>query len=213
MTATEPGVASGAAWRRLEPDVRREQILECAIRLFGERPYAEVSTVELAREAGVARGLVNHYFGTKRGLYLEVVRRMVMLPFPDVAGPMSGPLPRRVDQSVMWFLDVVSAHGATFVAVTGAGGVGADPEVEQIIDEADDLAAGKLLEAMGFAAYLDNEQERAVLRSYGGLARAAIREWIRRGTMTREDVHQLLTVALSAIVEDVLPTMSQAQPS
>jgi AcrR family transcriptional regulator len=66
--------------RRLEPDERREQILRCAIRLFGERPYANVSTTEITAEAGVARGLVNHYFGTKRELYLVVVRRMRAFP-------------------------------------------------------------------------------------------------------------------------------------
>lgn len=199
--------------RRLEPDVRREQILEVAIRLFGERSYDQVSTVELAREAGVARGLVNHYFGTKRDLYLEVVRRMVMLPFTDDAREMRGPLRARVDHSVTWFLDMVSAHGPTFVAVTGAGPVGDDPEVQQILDEADDVAARKVLEAMGFAADLENERERAVLRAYGGMARAAIREWIRRDTMSREDVHLLLSNALMSIVRDVLPTMSAAQPA
>ena len=60
--------------RRLEPDARREQILSVAVRLFGERGYAAVSTGDVAAGAGVARGLVNHYFGTKKELYLEVVR-------------------------------------------------------------------------------------------------------------------------------------------
>lgn len=58
MSAPEP------RWRRLEPDQRREQILACATELFGERPFASVSTTELAARAGVARGLINHYFGT-----------------------------------------------------------------------------------------------------------------------------------------------------
>jgi AcrR family transcriptional regulator len=43
-------------WRRLEPDERREQILVCAMRLFGERPYAAVSTTELAAQAGWRAG-------------------------------------------------------------------------------------------------------------------------------------------------------------
>src|ERR1700732_1109937 len=67
-------------WQRLEHDERRGQILACARRLFSERPYAAVSTTEIAREAGVARGLLNHYFGTKRDLYLEVVRSLVRMP-------------------------------------------------------------------------------------------------------------------------------------
>ena len=66
--------------RRLSPDQRREQILVAAERLFAERPYVDVSTTELAAAAGVARGLLNHYFGDKRALYLEVVRRAALLP-------------------------------------------------------------------------------------------------------------------------------------
>src|SRR3954471_16298357 len=101
-------------WRRLEPDARREQILECAVRLFGERPFAAVSTTDIAREAGVARGLLNHYFGTKRDLYLEVVRKLVLLPEIGDAQLGSGPLKSRVQRSVDWFLDVVSVHARTF---------------------------------------------------------------------------------------------------
>jgi AcrR family transcriptional regulator len=86
--------------RRLEPDARREQIVEHAIRIFGERPYGEVSMTDIAEDAGVARGLVNHYFGAKRDLYLEVVRRMVQLPPVEDAVPASGPLRERVRRSV-----------------------------------------------------------------------------------------------------------------
>src|SRR3954447_24813520 len=97
-------------WRRLEPDKRRQQILACAIKLFGERPYSAVSTTELAREAGVARGLINHYFGTKRHLYLEVVRQMVTFPEHAVARLPKGSLEQRVEAAVTWFLDMVSLH-------------------------------------------------------------------------------------------------------
>ena len=71
--------------RRLEPDERREQILACGVRMFGERPYAAVSTTDLAKEAGVARGLINHYFRTKRDLYLAVVQKVAMVPEADNA--------------------------------------------------------------------------------------------------------------------------------
>jgi AcrR family transcriptional regulator len=192
-------------WRRLEPDARREQILDCAVRLFGERPYAAVSTTDIAREAGVARGLLNHYFGTKRDLYIEVVRKLVLLPDLADARVATGPLKARVQRSVDWFLDVVSVHAKTFVAVTGAEGVGDDPEVERILADADDRAARKVLHAVGLSA--DVDEHRAVIRAYGGLAKAAVREWIRGETLTRDQVHLLLSQALVTIVRDVLPEM------
>ena len=191
-------------WRRLEPDARREQILDCATRLFGERPYAAVSTTDIAREAGVARGLLNHYFGTKRDLYLEVVRKLVTItdvPGADVA--IRGPLRTRVERSVDWFLDTVSVHAKTFVAVTGAEGVGADPEIERILAEADDAAARRVLELVGLPS--DVDEHRAVIRAYGGLVKAAIREWIRDETLDRRQVRLLLARVLETLVKDVLP--------
>lgn len=188
--------------RRLEPDARREQLLECATRLFGERPYAEVSTTDIAEAAGIARGLLNHYFGTKRDLYLEVVRRLVAVP-PVDGVLLTGSLRSRIDVGVGWFLDSVGPHGRTFLAVTGAGGLGDDPDVEAILSAADDLAARRVLEVVGLDA--DDERSRAVVRAYGGLAKAAVREWQRSGALSRDDVHQLLTRALYTIVRDVLP--------
>jgi|BarGraNGADG00212_1021973.scaffolds.fasta_scaffold27597_1 AcrR family transcriptional regulator len=205
-------VADGPRWRRLEPDTRREQILDCAVRLFGERPYAAVSTTDIARDAGVARGLLNHYFGTKRDLYLEVVRKMVLLPDLDGAVAATGSLAERVERSVDWFLDTVAAHGKTFVAVTGAEGVGDDPEIEQILAEADDIAARKVLETVGRSEGAGDEQWRAIIRAYGGMVKAAVREWIRHGTLDREQVHLLLSQALITIVRDVLPEVSAQKP-
>ena len=192
-------------WRRLEPDARRGQILDCAVRLFGERPYAAVSTTDIAREAGVARGLLNHYFGTKRDLYVEVVRRLVLLPELSSAQVATGPLKLRVQRSVDWFLDVVSEHGNAFVAVTGAEGVGDDPEIERILAEADDRAARMVLVTVGLDP--ESADSRAVVRAYGGLAKAAVREWVRGETLTRKQVHFLLSQALITIVRDVLPEM------
>jgi AcrR family transcriptional regulator len=191
-------------FRRLEADARREQILACAVQLFGERPYADVSTTDIARAAGVARGLLNHYFGTKRELYLEVVRQMVQLPGIDATIVSTGSLRTRVERSVDWFLDTVGVHGKTFVAVTGAGGIGDDPEIEQILAAADDFAARKVLEAVGITA---RQRQRAVVRSYGGLVKAAVREWVRDGTLTRAEVHLLLSESLITIVRSVLPKL------
>jgi len=188
-------------WRRLEPDQRREQIFEQAIRLFGERPYAEVSTTDIAAEAGVARALVNHYFGGKRDLYLAVVRHMVTVPPMESVTLPTGSLRERVAACVDWLLRAIGAHGKTWVAVVAAEGIGSDPEVERILHEADDAAADRVLQVVGLAAVGDQEHARAVVRAYGGLVKAAAREWLVRGALTRDQVHTLLTDALVRLVE------------
>src|SRR4051812_4108947 len=174
--------------RRLEPDARREQLLQCAIRVFGEKPYADVSTTEIAAAAGIARGLLNHYFGTKRDLYLEVVRRLVAVPEVDRV-LLKGSLRLRIDTGVSWFLDAVAPHGSTFLAVMGAGGIGDDPEIEAILDEADDLAARRVLEVVGLDA--GDERHRAIVRAYGGVAEGGGRGGAGGGSLPPGDPHLL----------------------
>ncbi|MFB6240292.1 MAG: TetR/AcrR family transcriptional regulator, partial [Gemmatimonadota bacterium] len=53
----------------------RERILEAALRLFGSRGFQETSVAEIARAAGVSKGLVYHYFDTKRDVLGAVFER------------------------------------------------------------------------------------------------------------------------------------------
>ncbi|MEV6769526.1 TetR/AcrR family transcriptional regulator [Nocardia sp. NPDC051030] len=210
-TTIEPAPADDprSRRRRLEPDERRAQILTCAIDMFGERPYAAVSTAELAQRAGVARGLINHYFGNKRDLYLAVVRRMVTLPRPEVLGAPAGTtLRERIDASVEWLLDTIGEHGTTWVKVTGLEGIGDDPEVQRILDEADSAAADRVVQMMGLSDSLHSEQLRALVRCYGGLVKAAGREWIVRGSLDRAQTHALLADTLTTLITQSFPKVN-----
>lgn len=203
-TQTEP------RWRRLEPDERREQILERAIDLFGERPYAEVSTGDVARAAGVARGLINHYFESKRGLYLAAVKRIVTVPTFDPANLPEGPLRARVETSVDWLLTLVSKHAKGWIAVLGTEGIGSDPEVERILAESDQRAAENLVKSVGLHdAEPCGAELRALVRAYGGMVKAAVREWMIHGTLTRAQVLLMLTEQLTTLLDSTFPQLQR----
>lgn len=198
-------------WRRLGPDQRREEILDCARRLFAERPYAEVSTAEIARAAGIARGLLNHYFGTKRDLYLEVVREAATVPEIAVAQLPEGTLEERIDAAVVWFLDSLEQQGGSWISAAGAHGLGRDPELEKILLQAENDSVDRVLEAVGLAEDTGHRAElRAMIRAYGQLARSAGRDWLLKGILTREQVHSLMRQCLLTIVQDVLPAAIEA---
>jgi len=130
MTTTAP------RWARLEHDERRSQILACARRLFSERHYGAVSTADIARAAGVARGLLHHYFGSKRDLYLEIVRSMVSMPLQPVPAELDGRAPKRVlAEGVDRWLEMLSRNRETWLVARGAQGFGHDPEVEAILED------------------------------------------------------------------------------
>ena len=80
-TKATPAAGSGRPRaRRLAPDERRAQILRAADEIFRSHPYDEVSLDSIADAAGITRGLISHHFGTKRELYVEVVRRLMRIP-------------------------------------------------------------------------------------------------------------------------------------
>lgn len=55
---------------------RREQIADALIRLLGTRGYDGASTVEIAREARLAPGLVHYHFQSKAEILREAIRRL-----------------------------------------------------------------------------------------------------------------------------------------
>ena len=64
-------------YSRLDPEQRSEQILDAANALFAERGYGEVSVEDIASSAGVTRGLVHHYFGGRKQVYIALLHRLV----------------------------------------------------------------------------------------------------------------------------------------
>ncbi len=64
-----------AALETVEPD-RNERILDAVLRLLAVQGIAGVSMRAVAREAGVALGLVNYYFEDKHHLICAALRRI-----------------------------------------------------------------------------------------------------------------------------------------
>jgi AcrR family transcriptional regulator len=196
-------------WSRLEHDARREQILTAARTLFTLRPYGAVSTIEIADAAGVTRGLLHHYFGTKRALYLEVVKGLVDSPVLGVLNALtSGPtdaatLPTWEGSVALW-MDVVEANQDVWLAATGAGETGRDREMHEILDESRERTATQVITVLGLDERRTPEV-RALVRGFGKFAEEITREWLQRGRLTKEQARVLLVGALPQMVERLLP--------
>ena len=206
---------SSKRWSRLDSDERRAQILTAARELFSERPYGGVSTIEIAAAAGVTRGLVHHYFGTKRSLYLEVVQEMVGAPIVPLvealsdAGSGSGP-DRDWAASVDSWMELIEANREGWLLAISAGETGQDRAMHDILDAARERTASQVVRVLGLD---DSPEVRALVRAFGGFAEEITREWLARRRISREQARVLLLGSRPLMVERLLPHVIEARPA
>jgi AcrR family transcriptional regulator len=61
--------------RREQAQLRHEQILDAALRLFSRQGYAATSTKQIAERVGITEGLLYHYFANKLAILEEITQR------------------------------------------------------------------------------------------------------------------------------------------
>lgn len=194
-------------WNRLDPDARRRQILDGARRLFTTRPYAEVSVTAIAREAGVSRALVTHYFGGKRDLFVAVLRDLLQIgqavprPAPDL------PIEETVRRNVRAWLDFMEGNQELLFALAAGTALMRDPEVARLVDEARDGIVDRMLRNH-FGDREPPAAARVVLRAGTGLTQVAVADWLWARRSTREQAEVLVAESLLALVRDVLPAVA-----
>ncbi|WP_299089811.1 TetR/AcrR family transcriptional regulator [uncultured Microbacterium sp.] len=184
---------------RLSPDERRQLIVDAASELYRERRYDDISMEELAAAAGVARGLLHHYFGSKRELFLAVMTQSVRLPVEELPDLEGLPVAERARLTMAWILEGARTYGQRWVNTAGAEGMHDGGDVQVLVDVADDRAARFVLDALGLP---DDAALRARLRPVAAFIKALCREWLQRETLTRDDVLDLSTAAVLAAVRE-----------
>src|ERR1700761_947491 len=71
-------------FRRVDPDIRREILIEAALRCLARDGHDGLSVRRIATEAGVSVGLINHYFPSIDMLIADAYETLAT----DVAGKM-----------------------------------------------------------------------------------------------------------------------------
>ena len=193
---------------RLDTDERRAQLLELARKAFSDRSYDEVSIDDLAREAKISKGLLYHYFPTKRDLYVaglreiaeELVHRVTAIP-TDLAPA------ERVRVGLDAFLDHITVHSRAYVSLM-RGGIGSDPEVAHVIEDVRRRLADRFLIGSPFSPELiDNPRFAASVRGWIGFVEGATIDWCAHPKMTRLEMRELLSSILFAVIGAVMPQL------
>lgn len=183
--------------RRLEAGDRRRQLVELGLEMLSSKPREQVAIDRIAEVAGISRGLLFHYFPTKRDYHVAVVRaaceRLLRRTEPDL-----GLAPdRRLRASLEAYLDFMAENQALYRALI-RGASGADEELERIFQATRESVAARVLD------YLGLEEPPALLRvsllGWVGFVEESTLDWLRLPTVERAALVGLQVRLLEAAV-------------
>jgi AcrR family transcriptional regulator len=124
-----------ATQRQVQAELTRRKLLEAAVEHFSVRHFDDVATSDITETAGVAQGLLFHYFKNKRGIYLEALRDAAnRLNAATTPPPGDGSPGTQFRQMLRAHLEYLSEHDDLALRLV-LGGSGGDPEAWQIFDQ------------------------------------------------------------------------------
>ena len=196
----EQGERGERTRRRLSTEERREQLLSVGARLFSESPYDEVWIEQVAEIAGVSRGLLYHYFPTKRDFFAAVVERESERMLRLTAAVPGTPVREQLSAGLDTFLAYVEAHAHGFRAFHRADAAG-DQVVRKVYQRALAAQERQILAALDAdpdvpGGIEDRPELRIAVRGWLAFTTAVCLEWLRGSELTREQLRDLCARAL-----------------
>ncbi|MCA9548569.1 MAG: TetR/AcrR family transcriptional regulator [Myxococcales bacterium] len=190
--AAEPKAEGG---RRLQVDARRQQLLALGIELFSRRDPEEISIDEIAEAAGISKGLLYHYFGSKRDFYRAAIRLASEELLADTQAQVDTaeqePL-QKLKTGLDAYLGHVEARAEGFAILVTSGT--ADPEVRAIVDAARRAFVTRILEDLGLPE--PPGLLRAALRGWIAFVETSSLDWLEHRDLSREALRDLLAQVL-----------------
>jgi AcrR family transcriptional regulator len=183
-----------SARARLEVDERRAQLLALGLSIFSERSYDEVAIDDIARAAGVSKGLLYHYFPTKRDFYVAALRQAANALIEQTIGAdTSGAPAERLRRGLKTYLDFVERRGGAYVALM-RGGIGSDPEVATVLEQTRKAILDHIVAVL--PPGLESPLATTALRGWIGFVEAASIDWVAHRAVPLGQIVDLAEAAL-----------------
>jgi AcrR family transcriptional regulator len=194
---------SGAGRSRLERGARRRQLVEIGLELLAGAQFEEVGIDRIAEAAGISRGLLFHYFPTKRDFFAAVVaeaaERLLEASEPD---PALEPL-ARLRASLAAYVDQVASLRSLVLAVL-RGAWSGDAALRAAVERVRETIQQRVYTGLGLA---DPPPEvRTAVRGWIAFVEESTLDWagsrgIATETLLRLHERVLLTVVRIAFAE------------
>jgi AcrR family transcriptional regulator len=185
------------AYTRLENDERRRRLLELGARLFTEHAYDEISMARIAREAGISKALLYHYFPSKEAYFVatleEKAAELAERTQPDESLPPLEQLAGSLDAYLRW----VAENAGSYEKMIRSASV---PEVRAMLDRVRGDTAQRIVDGIR-GEHPETPVLRTAVNAWLWFMDGACLDWIEHGRdMPREELHGLLLATLVGAV-------------
>lgn len=203
---------------RLDVDERRAQLVALGLEQFGSTAYDDVSIDAIAAAAGISKGLLYHYFPTKKAYYVAVVREAAAQLVAACDAPSDAHPLVQLHEGIDAYLSFVQDKALAYATLMRSG-VGADPEIARVVDETRNRLTELLTAGIALVPQTDDTPKiqidlgspmlRLALRGWIGFAEAASLGWseaLAAGlpAPSQTQLRNVLANALVAIVQSAM---------
>lgn len=183
----------------MSTDDRREQLLSAGVELLRRRPHEEVSIEEIAEAAGVSKGLLYHYFPTKKDFLVAAIERGQRLLAKRLRPDPSLPAEAQLDASLDGFLNYVEEHATAYASIFRGGS--SDPEILAVLDAGRAEQLRTLLGSVGNwkespVSSKPSPQLETAVQGWLFFVEGAVLRWLEQKDLEREQLRMLLKATL-----------------
>jgi AcrR family transcriptional regulator len=184
------------AYSRLDVDERRRQLLEAGARVFTDRSYDDASMAEVARAAGISKGLLYHYFPSKRDLFVATLEaaaaELQVLTQPDPSLPIPEQLQAALDAYLGWIDEHADSYAKLMESASGSD------DVRSYMAQVRAGTVERILEALVKGG--DPAAIRTALHGFLWFMDGACLDWLAHRDLTRDQLRDMLLTTFAGAI-------------
>ncbi|MDO3645382.1 TetR/AcrR family transcriptional regulator [Nocardia mangyaensis] len=184
---------------RLSPEERRLQLITLGAEMLADRSLEEVSVDDIAKQAGISRGLLFHYFASKQEFHEAIARHVSTEFFTAIMPNRELSLFDMLRDSIERFVDYATEHSASYRSVL-RGPASVTPDMADYVNETRAAIADLIVSELPLPPE-DPDLARLTLAIRGWIAfvEETILTWMVEKPIGREDLVDLLVESLPAL--------------
>lgn len=194
MTTQRPGFS------RLAVDERRQQLLERGRALFTTYPYDELSMSAIARDVGISKALLYHYFPSKQAYFVATLEDAAR-ELAERVRPADGDPPReQLDSALEAWLDWVEANRDSYGKLMRSANAVA--ELRELVDAIRDQTCVMICERLQ-PGEAPPPELRSAITGWLWFMDGVCLDWVRHRDLPREHVRTLLARGLPGVLNAI----------